>query len=410
MTVRINKSAFNIREKLSELERPIGLKGSELMRAETAQEARDFVSAGRRNLIINGAMQVAQRATSVSSVTSNGIRTADRFFMAINTLGTWTIDQSTDSPNGFSNSLKLTCTTADASPAANDYIFIRQNIEAQNLQSLGYGTADAKTMTLSFWVKSNKTGSASVDSRQLDNSNKLWSATYSISSADTWEYKTLTIPGDTAGVIDNNNDTGLYIDWWLNTGSTYIGGTAATTWSTNAENRRNPSNLGVGGATSDYFAITGVQLEVGKNATEFEHRSYGEELALCQRYYYRVYGGRYEWRSSDYNTYRNGSLGSGSHPVTMRQAPTMGHNLTGNSTNTNPSNAASPVGAWSWYSWATGWGTSSSINSGTIANWGLDPTTNGWAGGIYYFSPSNYEHVTHMQISSQSYFEANAEL
>jgi hypothetical protein len=321
MTVRVNKSSFNIREKLSELERPIGLKGSELMRSETAQDARDLVSAGRKNLVINGAMQVAQRGTSVSSVTSNGYRTVDRFTILINTLGAWTVDQSTDSPNGFSNSLKLTCTTADASPAANDYVFIRQNIEAQNLQSLGYGTADAKTMTLSFWVKSNKTGSASVDSRQLDNSVKLWSATYSISAADTWEYKTLTIPGDTAGVIDNNNDTGLYIDWWLNTGSTYIGGTAATTWSTNAENRRNPSNLGVGGATSDYFAITGVQLEVGKNATEFEHRSYGEELALCQRYYFKSTGYYQAGYSYAGNSSIDGMRVSYVWPVTMRANP-----------------------------------------------------------------------------------------
>ena len=238
-----------------------------------------------RNLIINGAMQVAQRGTQVTGVTTGGYRTVDRFTILIDNLGTWTVDQSTDSPNGFSNSLKLTCTTADASPAAGDYAFIRQNIEAQNLQSLGYGTADAKTMTLSFWVKSNKTGSASVDSRQVDNSVKLWSATYSISAADTWEYKTLTIPEDTAGVIDNDNNTGLYIDWWLNSGSTFTGGTAASTWSTNDESRRNPSNLGVGGATSDYFAITGVQLEVGSVATPFEHRSYGDELARCMRYY-----------------------------------------------------------------------------------------------------------------------------
>jgi hypothetical protein len=272
-----------------------------------------------RNLIINGAMQVAQRGTQVTGITNSGYRTVDRFTIPINALGTWTIDQSTDSPNGFSNSLKFTCTTADASPATSDYIFIRQNIEAQNLQSLGYGTADAKTMTLSFWVKSNKTGSASVDSRQLDNSNKLWSDTYSISAADTWEYKTLTIPGDTAGVIDNNNDTGLYIDWWLNTGSTYIGGTAATTWSTSAENRRNPSNLGVGGATSDYFAITGVQLEVGSVATPFEHRSYGDELARCQRYYWRT--------SANANSYMATTTDgrprlATSLPVEMRIAPT----------------------------------------------------------------------------------------
>jgi len=279
-----------------------------------------------RNLIINGAMQVAQRGTQVTGVTTGGYRTVDRFTILIDNLGTWTVDQSTDSPNGFSNSLKLTCTTADASPAAGDYAFIRQNIEAQNLQSLGYGTADAKTMTLSFWVKSNKTGSASVDSRQVDNSVKLWSATYSISAADTWEYKTLTIPEDTAGVIDNDNNTGLYIDWWLNSGSTFTGGTAASTWSTNDESRRNPSNLGVGGATSDYFAITGVQLEVGSVATPFEHRSYGDELARCQRYYYRhVTHGQPSGTAKEVSvaSYYSGTQIEGyiQFPVTMRTAP-----------------------------------------------------------------------------------------
>jgi hypothetical protein len=285
MALRLNGSSSGY----VELEAPAEA-GNNTIVLPTSGSLASTTQLGFRNLVINGAMQVAQRGTQVTSITNSGYRTVDRFLIPINALGTWTIDQSTDSPNGFSNSLKLTCTTADASPVAGAYAFIRHNIEAQNLQSLGYGTADAKTMTLSFWVKSNKTGSASVDSRQLDNSSKLWSATYSISSADTWEYKTLTIPEDTAGVIDNNNDTGLYIDWWLNSGSTFTGGTAASTWSTNDESRRNPSNLGVGGATSDYFAITGVQLEVGSVATPFEHRSYGDELARCQRYFQRFNG------------------------------------------------------------------------------------------------------------------------
>jgi hypothetical protein len=405
MTVRINKSAFNIREKLSELERPIGLKGSELMRAETAQEARNLVSAGRKNLIINGAMTVHQRG---SNLTSGGY-IADRWSFNTTSLDQWAGNATweTDAPDGFSRSIKMNTTTAETSFESGDELSFEHRIEAQDLQHLDWGTANAKSLTLSFWVKCNKTGTQSIHVRAHDASDG-YSTSYSINSADTWEYKTIVIPGNTAGSINNDTGIGIWIRWIAADGDT-----------ANTENAWDTSNIGpyaVSGAMAfgttigDYLQITGVQLEVGKNATEFEHRSYGEELALCQRYYYRVYGGRYEWRSSDYTTYRNGSLGSGSHPVTMRQAPTMGHNLTGNSTNTNPSNAASPVGAWSWYSWATGWGTSSSINSGTIANWSFEPTTNGWAGGIYYFSPSNYSHVTHMQISSQSYIEANAEL
>ena len=238
-----------------------------------------------KNLIINGAMQVAQRGTQVTGVTSGGYVTVDRFTTTFGSLGTWTIDQSTDSPNGFSNSLKITNTTADASPASGDYALVEHKIEGQNLQGLGYGSADAKPLTLSFWVKSNKTGSASVELRQPNNSNKLFSAAYSISSADTWEHKTVSIPSDTAGVINNDNGAGFNIVWWLNSGSTYTGGSAASTWSTMDNTKRNFSNLGVGGATSDYFQITGVQLEVGSAATPFEHRSYGDELAKCQRYY-----------------------------------------------------------------------------------------------------------------------------
>ena len=284
-------------------------------------------SLGLRNLVINGAMQVAQRGTQVTGVTVGGYRTVDRFNLGFNVLGTWTIDQSTDSPNEFSNSLKVTNTTADASPDAGDYALVTYEIEAQNLQGLGYGSSDAKTLTLSFWVKSNKTGSASFDLRQRDNSNKLFSATYSISSANTWEYKTIAIPADTAGNINNDSGSGLSLGWWLNSGSNFTGGSAASTWSTADNTRRNPSNLGVGGATSDYFAITGVQLEVGSVATPFEHRSYGDELAKCQRYCYAAVA------DGGLNPYM--VLGTGrwydagnaqiaiQHPVQLRTAPTL---------------------------------------------------------------------------------------
>ena len=242
-----------------------------------------------RNLIINGAMQVAQRATQKTSVTSADFQTCDRYKIQISSLGTWTVDQSTDAPAGFSNSLKLTCTT-EASIGANSYCFIQQMLEAQDLQVLDYGGSSAKSMTISFWVKSNKTGSASFDIRQYNNSYKSWGNSFSISSADTWEYKTLIIPGDTAGVIDNDNETGLQFCWWLNSGSNFTGGSHHTSWDTHNTADRNASNLGVGGAVDDYFAITGVQLELGDKATPFEHRSYGDELARCQRYYFRING------------------------------------------------------------------------------------------------------------------------
>ena len=241
-----------------------------------------------RNLIINGAMQVAQRGTQVTGVTTAGYRTCDRFNFAASFLGTWTVDQSTDAPSGFSNSFKVTCTTADASPFASDYLFYYHLIEAQNCQSIGFGTSDAKPLILSFWVKSNKTGNASFAIMQADNSYKLASFQYSISSADTWEYKTIAIPADTAGIMNNDNGIGLQVEWWLNSGSNFSGGSFQPTWSTYSNPNRNVSNLGVGGAVNDYWQITGVQLEVGETATPFEHRSYGDELAKCQRYFERM--------------------------------------------------------------------------------------------------------------------------
>ena len=242
-----------------------------------------------RNLIINGAMRVAQRATQVTSVNTSGFYTCDRFKLLNSALGTWTVDQSTDAPTGFSNSLKLTCTTAATSIDAAGYCFIQQLIEGQDLQVLGYGSSIAKSMTISFWVKSNKAGDASFDIRQYDNSYKSWGKSFEIFSEDEWEYKTLTIPGDTAGVINDDNGAGLQFAWWLNSGSNYTGGSHHTTWAAHTLSDRNASNLGVGGAVDDYFAITGVQLEVGDMATPFEHRSFDSELSACYRYYQKSY-------------------------------------------------------------------------------------------------------------------------
>jgi len=239
-----------------------------------------------RNLVINGAMQVSQRATQVTGSTGGGYLTCDRMYFLLSGLGTWTVDQSTDAPAGFSNSFKLTCTTANASPAAGAYCAATTRIEAQNLQHLNYGSSDAVPLTISFYVKSNKTGAATFELYQDDPStDRIFSQSYTINSANTWEYKTITFAGDASGLFNNDNGIGFYVNFWMNSGSTFTGGSAVTTWIDLDSSRRNTSNLGVGGAVSDYFAITGVQLEVGEKATPFEHRSFGDELARCQRYY-----------------------------------------------------------------------------------------------------------------------------
>ena len=243
---------------------------------------------GVRNLIINGAMQVSQRATSKASITTQAYHTVDRFNLNINALGTWTMSQESSGPDGFANSLKLLCTTADASPASADVALIIYRVEGQDLQQLAYGTSAAKQSTLSFYVKSNKTGNATVNLKQPDASDRIYSAQYTISSANTWERKTIVVPADTSGTINDDNGKGLQIEWPLNTGSDYTGGSHGG-WKAADNTSRNNSNLGVGGAVNDYYEITGVQLEVGNTATPFEHKSFGDELVKCQRYYTEGY-------------------------------------------------------------------------------------------------------------------------
>jgi len=240
------------------------------------------------NMVVNGACTVSQRGTSVTGVTGSSYRTVDRFLFAPSNLGTWTVDQATDGPDGFINSFKVTCTTANASPSTNANLSILYRIEGQDLQSLAYGTSSAKTITMSFWVKSNKSGNASFEIQQDDNNDKQVTPQYTINSANTWEYKTIVIEGDTSGVINNDAGIGLDIRWWLNSGSAFIGGAHQTSYVAEVNTDRNVSNLGVGGTVGDYFQITGVCLNVGDSAIDFPHESYGDTLAKCKRYFERI--------------------------------------------------------------------------------------------------------------------------
>jgi len=252
-------------------------------------EGLGFVN-GRRNLIINGAMQVAQRG-DVTGKTASTHGGPDRFYAIINSLGTWSISQDTDVPSGsgFSSSYKLACTTADASPAAGDHLMLQYRMEGQDLQQLKKGTSSAESVTLSFWVKCYKTGNFQVNLYDQDNT-RIIGTTVTISIAATWEYKTLTFAGDTSGALGNDNGNSLFIEMVFDSGTNFSSGAVPTAWeaATNAD-RGAGTTLDLGGSTNNYFNITGVQLEVGTNASDFEHRSYGEELALCQRYYEKSY-------------------------------------------------------------------------------------------------------------------------
>ena len=247
---------------------------------------------GNRNLIINGAMQVAQRGSLTSVATNTNTYTScDRFQLSgDNGTGVFSTSQSTDTPNGFGSSLKLDVTTADTSIASNVGVRILTRIEGQDLQRIKKGTSDAQPLTMSFSVKSPKTGVHCLELLDLDN-NRSVSKSYTVSSANTWQNFSITFPADTTGAFDNDNAQSLLPIWWLAAGSDYSSGTLQTTWGSRVEANRAVGQVNVLDDTSNDFYITGVQLEVGTEATPFEHRSFGQELSLCQRYYFRLDGG-----------------------------------------------------------------------------------------------------------------------
>jgi hypothetical protein len=245
------------------------------------------VTGGRRNLIINGAMQVAQRGTSFS-MTNSLIWPVDRFQSYLDGIvgsAAATISQSSTAPAGFNNSIKVDITGAETSPGVNFRSHITYRVEGFDIRPLSWGTSDAVDATLSFWVRSHKTGTFCTG--VYSTAGNVYMTEYTINSADTWERKTVTIPGDTAGTWATDNSIGLYVSFPLAGGTGRANGVADTWYNTGYYGTPNQSNLF--DSTDNDFYITGVQLEVGSVATPFEHRSYGEELALCQRYYEKSY-------------------------------------------------------------------------------------------------------------------------
>jgi hypothetical protein len=238
---------------------------------------------GRRNLIINGAMQVAQRGTSISITNTTGY-TLDRFKIASGSSYNFDIDvtQSSLAPTGFANSLKIDV-QATSTPSGSANAVLEQKIESQNTTHLNYGSSSGKYIVASFWVKSNKTGTYGFTLLHSSKTRNFINS-YTINSADTWEKKTIIINPDTAtgAGFDDNNLSGLRVQWHLSTGPDDQLG--VRDWADDSSFRSITGQVNLFDSTSNEFYLTGVQLEVGTVATEFEHRSYGEELALCQRY------------------------------------------------------------------------------------------------------------------------------
>ena len=293
--------------------------------AELAALIGSQTALSNRNLIINGAMQVWQRGTSTDTI-SNGGYLCDRW--RINHSGTdgnVDVDRSTDVPagKGFGFSQKISMDASESSLDAGDQIRVIQRIEGQNLQSLKKGTSSAESVTISFYVKSSVAATYTVNIRDEDNDRDN-SKTYTVDSANTWEFKSITFTGDTTGALDNDNGRSFDLNFWIDAGTSFTSGTIYNgTWAAGDNTKKVSATTGWLESTSPEWYITGVQMELGEQATPFEHRSFGDELIKCQRYY------------SQYDSTNGGWVGSGFFynttavevtirlPQRMRAAPTV---------------------------------------------------------------------------------------
>ena len=272
-----------------------------------------------RNKIINGAQVVDQRGLATEATPAHDQYLTDRWNAHLSQGSKYKVQQVTESPVGFTNSLKVTSLSA-YTPVAADYFLINQYIEGYNMSDLGWGAVGAKTVTISFWERSSVTGNYALALRQP--CNRAQNQSYTISSADTWEKKSLTFTGDTSGTWNTTNGQGMSVGFILGGGSNYEA--TSGSWGAGSHFRFNgATNLVSTNAAT--FYVTGVQLEVGDVATDFEHRSYGDELARCQRYCYEHLLGANQYASIMLGGYYNSSriYGSIKFPVTMRTAPTM---------------------------------------------------------------------------------------
>ena len=294
------------------------------------------------NMVINGAMQLSQRATSATVDTSDGYKTLDRF--QYNEMGSYvgahTMSQDTTVPSGFTNSLKFLTTTADSSLSGTDGFSLRYRVEAQDLQRLGYGTSDAKSCTLSFYVKSNVTGTYTINIQQSD-ATKMLGVSYTVDAANTWERKTLTFIGNTSDVINNDTGIGMQIQWGLATGPDWTSGTLRSTWTANSNGDYHAGQTAnVGSAVNNYWQITGVCLNVGDSAIDFPHESYGDELARCQRYYEQLEGDSGTIFGIGYNESTSEARGIITFATTKRAAPSVSRNDASNFANVSTGSSA----------------------------------------------------------------------
>ena len=294
------------------------------------------INSGRKNIIINGGMAVAQRSSSsvtVSNGSNEGYQTIDRMFTTVNASmgGAATVEQVDDAPSGISNALKYVVTTTNTTPSGNQYFGLEYKIESQDLQSVGYGTPEAKTMTFSFYMKSsNYTGSVSIGALHQDAGTSYFTATAGTPTTS-WTRYSVVIPANTANVF-NKNDNGLGMLLRINLDCSSTNKASSPTGWTST---RSDAVTGDGhflAASGNEVLLTGLQLELGSVATDFEHRSYGEELHLCQRYFNSESSNDRHSVKQYHPSYKELSI---SWPVEMRAAPTFSYTYSGGDTIAN---------------------------------------------------------------------------
>ena len=272
------KTIESLEARVKTLEGQMASKARQLAQSASAPE-------GRKNLVINGAMQVAQRGTSATGINTSGYYTVDRIDTTFSTTaGELTMSQDSDAPDGFANALKLDCTTADTSIAADEIFLLMYQFEGQDVQRIQKGKSTAKEVTVSFYAKANASKTYVVELKDFDNT-RTCSKTFTVGTS--YARHEITFPADTTGVLDDDNARSFSIHFFLHAGSTYTGGTLQTAWGSQVSANRAPGIGSFFDSTDNTFFITGLQMEIGSVATEFEHRSFAEELALCQRYFIR---------------------------------------------------------------------------------------------------------------------------
>ena len=281
---------------------------------------------GRRNILYNGNLQCWQRSTSTTGLgAASGYFTADRWRVAINdaSAGRFTMNRTAGDPDGFNYGLVINCTTADTSIAAGELLIIQQKLEGQDVQHLKKGTSGAETITISFYAKI--VGSATdfvVELEDLDNTRQI-SKIFTFTTD--WVRYYWTVPGDTSGALGQDANASLSLNFWLHGGSTFTGGTLSTAWTSTTNANRAAGIDSIFASTDNEFYLAGIQMEVSSQATNFEHRSFGEELALCQRYYYQFQAATSFMKIGHGRAYdTSNTTCTYTVPVPMRASPTGG--------------------------------------------------------------------------------------